>query len=55
MGGLMCPVGDQDSVLSLEVHTVLGFAMGTGKPMVFPKQVLWVWVWVWTLAHHGIL
>jgi len=29
----------------------VGFCMGT-KPMVFPKQFLWVWVWYWILPHR---
>jgi hypothetical protein len=33
----------------------LGFATGTGKPTVFPKQVMWVQVWYSILAHCGIL
>ena len=31
----------------------LGFKMGTGIPVVFPKWVPWVQVWFWILAHHG--
>ena len=33
----------------------LALNMGTGKPEVFPKQVVWVWVRSWILAHHGTL
>ena len=31
----------------------LGFSMGTGKPKVFPKWVVWVRVWYRILAHRG--
>ena len=33
----------------------LGFSTGTGKPVVFHKQVQWVWVRFWFLAHHNTL
>jgi hypothetical protein len=35
-------------------HQSLGFSMGTEKPMVFPKWVLWVQVQYWILAHCSI-
>jgi hypothetical protein len=34
-------------------HLWIGFNMGTGKPMVFPKKVTWVWVRYWILAHRS--
>ena len=38
---------------SRKAQSVLGFSMGTGKPVVFPKRVLWVRIWYWILAHQS--
>src|SRR5882724_10842285 len=33
----------------------VGFKMGMGPPLVFPKCIPWVQVWLGILAHHGTL
>ena len=45
-------------LLSAGPESELGLNMGVGKPVVFPKRVMWVRVWFSFLAHrypyHGI-